>query len=324
MSEHQTTTHCLLCGSDRINAKNSVPCSLVVEGYSNSYQIDVASYFNSASHISLVGCEDCGLLSYVPMPSGDASFYEALQRLPWYYQDVKPEYEFARTHVGVGDRVLEVGCGKGVFHSFLSSSVTYRGLEFNQVAIDKARSQGLDVTAQAIETHAEQHSDEYDVVCHFQVLEHVPDPAGFLNACVKALKPGGKLIVAVPAEDSFLSICEDGWLNMPPHHVTRWKDSTLQHAFQYELGLGLKAIWHEPVADYHLGWYRSILANHGLANLLGRRNGLVSGKGAGIRIARRLAKIKPIQNWLANRAEQRFGHAGQGHTVCMVGVKPAI
>lgn len=324
MSEHQPIKNCLLCGSDRITVKDSVPTNWVVDGYSKSYTINVESYFNSTSNMSLIGCERCGLLSYVPMPAGDASFYEDLQRLPWYYQDIKPEYRFAKNHVGAQDRVLEVGCGKGVFKSFLDESVSYRGLEFNQVAIDKAKSQGLDVTSQPIEIHAEEHPDEYDVVCHFQVLEHVSDPIGFLRACVKTLKPGGKLIVAVPAEDSFLSICENGWLNMPPHHVTRWKDSTLQHAVESELGLVLSAIWHEPVAEYHQGWYRSILVNHALVNLMGRRDGLISSEDTLIKIARRLTKIKLVQNWLAKRAEQRFTYSGRGHTVCIVGVKPAV
>lgn len=321
MPDNKTHGNCLLCGSNHLKVKGSVSTDLVVESYAKAFDVNVESYFKPGGGMNLIGCEVCGLLSYDPMPSGDAAFYEDLQRLPWYYQDNKPEYHFAKEHVDAQDRVLEVGCGKGVFRSFLANSVDYHGLEFNQAAIDKAKAQGLKVSAQPIESYAEAHPNEYDVVCHFQVLEHVSDPQGFLMACVKALKPGGKLIVAVPAEDSFLSIVQGGWLNMPPHHVTRWKDSTLHHAFEKQLALNIKAIWHEPVANYHRDWYRATLINYALQNLLGHRNGLAKDVSLTAKIARRIAAFKPARNWLINRAEQSFPFSGRGHTVCAIGIK---
>lgn len=321
MPNNKTEKHCLLCGSNHLAVIDSIATDLVVENYAKAFNVNVESYFKPGGKMDLIGCEDCGLLSYDPMPDGDADFYEDLQRLPWYYQDIKPEYHFAKTHVGTHDRVLEIGCGKGVFRSFLADSVDYRGLEFNQAAIDKAIAQGLNVTADPIQNHAEAHPGEYDVVCHFQVLEHVSDPQGFLQACAKAVKPGGKLIVAVPAEDSFLSICEAGWLNMPPHHVSRWKDSTLRHAMETQLGLQIEAIWHEPVADYHQDWYRAILVNYAMKNLLGQRTRLSTGTDFISKVARRLAAPKPIQSWLFTRGEKTFAFAGRGHTVCAVGVK---
>lgn len=320
MLSNTNESHCLLCGSSHLKVEDSIATDLVVENYAKAFDVDVESYFKPGENMSLVGCEDCGLLSYDPMPAGDAAFYEALQRLPWYYQDIKPEYHFAKTHVGAQDRVLEVGCGKGVFRSFLASSVDYHGLEFNQTAIDKATAQGLHVTAEPIQNHADTHPGEYDVVCHFQVLEHVSDPQGFLQACAKALKPGGKLIVAVPAEDSFLSLHRADWLNMPPHHVTRWKDSTLRHAFETQLGLAVETIWHEPLADYHRGWHRSIMANYGFKRLFGDQSRL-DGKDLLSQLARRIIAKPRLQGWLARHGASRFEFAERGHSVCVVGIK---
>jgi len=191
MPDSKPARRCPFCGSNHITVRDSVATNLLVEGYITVFSVDVESYFKPDSTMSLVDCEDCGLLSYDPMPVGGAAFYEELQRLPWYYQDYKPEYQFAKEHVGAHDRVLEVGCGKGAFRSFLESSVDYIGLEFNRAAIDKAKEQGLHVLARSIESHADAHPNEYDVVCDFQVLEHVPNPQVFLKACVKALKSGG-------------------------------------------------------------------------------------------------------------------------------------
>lgn len=320
MPSNKTESHCLLCGSNHLEVEDLVATDLVVESYAKAFDVHVESYFKPGGQMSLVGCEDCGLLSYDPMPAGDAAFYEDLQRLPWYYQDIKPEYHFAKTHIGKQDRVLEVGCGKGVFRSFLADTVDYRGLEFNQAAIDKATAQGLHVTADPIQNHADAHPGEYNVVCHFQVLEHVSDPLGFLRACAKTLKPGGKLIVAVPAEDSFLSLHRADWLNMPPHHVTRWKDSTLRHAFETQLGLTVEAIWHEPLADYHHDWHRSIMANYGFKRFFGDQPRL-EGKDLFSRLVRRIIAKPRLQGWLARHGASRFEFAERGHTVCAVGIK---
>lgn len=173
MHDSRMERKCLLCGSNHLKVKDSVSTDLVVRSYAKAFDVNVESYFTPGSNMDLVSCDECSFLSYDPMPAGDEAFYEDLQRLSWYYQDNKPEYHFAREYVGTHERVLEVGCGKGVFRSFLANSVDYHGLEFNQAAIEKAKAQGLNVSAQPIEEHAEAHPNEYDVVCHFQVLERV-------------------------------------------------------------------------------------------------------------------------------------------------------
>lgn len=321
MTNNKPARYCPLCGSTHLVKKDAIAADLVVDSYARAFDVDIRAYFKSGGRMNLLACEECGLLSYEPMPAGDAAFYEQLQRQPWYYQDIKPEYDFAKTQVGAHDRVLEIGCGKGVFRSFLPASIEYRGLEFNQAAIEKAMAIGLNVTATPVQDHADTHPGEYDVVCHFQVLEHVSDPKGFLEACAKAVKPGGKLIVAVPAEDSFLSVCENGWLNMPPHHVTRWKDRTLRYALEKQLGMQIEAIWHEPVAEYHQDWYRAILANYATQALLGRPSGLSADTRLLSKVGRRLVAYKPVQAWMFARGEKKFAFAGRGHTVCAVGTK---
>ena len=319
MPDSHNQKHCLLCGSSQIRLKESVAADLLVQSYAKAYHVNVESYFKAtASRVSLIACDDCGLLAYDPMPAGDAAFYEALQQLPWYYQEIKPEYHFAKTHVRAKDRVLEVGCGKGVFRSFLADSVDYSGLEFNHLAIKKATGAGLHVTPEPIEQHAETHAGQYDVVCHFQVLEHVSNPRSFLEACAKVIKPGGKLIVAVPAEDSFLSLCENGWLNMPPHHVTRWQDRTLRFALESQLGFRVEEVWHEPVADYHKDWHEGILVNHAAKHLMARRTALSASPTLFDRVAGRASSYQPIRRWLLDSAKQKFPFAARGHTVCAV------
>jgi SAM-dependent methyltransferase len=250
---------------------------------------------------------------------GDERFYEDLQKIDWYYQDYKPEYDFAKSHIADGNAVLEVGCGKGAFPRFLEKNIHYRGLEFNAAAVEKARAGGLDVMAMPLEREASERPGFYDVVCHFQVLEHVSEPRNFLNNCAKALSPGGKVIVAVPSEDSFLSLVEGGWLNMPPHHLTRWTDQALEYALA-AAGFQAKEIWHEPVADFHADWYRQVMINVGVKRLMGRTVGLEPDR-LWSKVSWRLSKIPVIRDLFLQIGERGFAFSGRGHTVCAVAIK---
>jgi SAM-dependent methyltransferase len=92
--------------------------------------------------------------------------------------------------------------------------------------------------AESIGEHAQRNAGRYDVVCAFQVLEHVAAPRSFLSAAVRCLRPNGRLMVSVPGEDSFAGFAHWDILNMPPHHVTRWTDDCLRTvASLYELHL---------------------------------------------------------------------------------------
>lgn len=66
------------------------------------------------------------------------------------------------------------------------------------------------------------------------------------------------MIVAVPSEDSFLSKCVNGVLNMPPHHVTRWSDESLRSIAKI-FNLELIEISHESVQPIHYQFYWNVI-----------------------------------------------------------------
>jgi hypothetical protein len=107
---------------------------------------------------------------------------------------------------------------------------------------------------------------------------------------------------------------------MPPHHVTRWKDNTLRHAFETQLGLAVETIWHEPLADYHRDWHRSIMAKFGFKRIFGDQSQF-DGKDLLSRLARRIVEKPRLQGWLARHGASRFEFAERGHSVCAVGIK---
>jgi SAM-dependent methyltransferase len=176
--------------------------------------------------VSYVQCNNCHLRYYEPLVGGDESFYDRLQQLEWYYQDTKPEYEVAARHIPPHCRVLEVGSGKGAFAAALQEC-EYVGLEYSGKAVERARASGLDVRKEPLEDFAAANEESFDIVCAFQVLEHVVDPKGFLSNLLRCLKVGGRLVLSVPSEDSFMKYLPNNIMNMPPHHLTRWTDRCL-------------------------------------------------------------------------------------------------
>jgi SAM-dependent methyltransferase len=259
-------TFCPLCQSSENRTLESLPYALLRRLYLKLLDIDLGDRGFSA--IELRACERCDLRFYAPPFIGDEGFYESLQRLDWYYLAEKEEYEFAARHISAKDRVLEVGMGRGAFAQRIRPD-SYEGLELSEAAVDMARQRGLKVGKRNIEDHAKDHPDSYDVVCSFQVLEHIADTKSFLESSLRCLKPGGKLIQSVPREDGFVGRQSNNILNMPPHHATRWTDRALR-AVGTLFGLEVVDFGYEALSDLHIRGYSTALIENSLNSLLGR------------------------------------------------------
>jgi len=304
---------CPACHADDTEAVDSVDRADLIRSYRQK-GIEVGAYLHSGS-ITLCHCHHCELGFFDPACVGDGLFYEQLQTQDWYYQDDKPEYAQAATLVRQDSSVLEVGCGKGAFRRWLPQSIRYTGLEFNDEAIQKARAAGLDVRKQPVEEHAAVGS-RYDVVCAFQVLEHVEHPKQFFHACVQALEPGGILMIAVPAQDSFLAIAPNSPLNMPPHHVTRWTDRALTNLAHSE-GFREAKIWHEPVADFHRDWHATTLAYHALTRF-GLYQPRLIDNSVRYRLLGRMVRLPAVRRYLVRSALKASPRLAVGHTVMLI------
>ncbi len=97
-----------------------------------------------------------------------------------------------------GKRVLDIGCGGGILaESMARRGAKVTGIDMGEAPLAVARlhllESGLDIDYQRItaEEFAEQHPEAFDVVTCMEMLEHVPDPARTVEACMKLVKPGG-------------------------------------------------------------------------------------------------------------------------------------
>ena len=99
-----------------------------------------------------------------------------------------------------GLSVLDIGCGGGLLTepmSRLGADTTGVDASARNIEVAKAHSvdSGLAITYLNADAEALKDRDaRYDVVLAMEVVEHVPDQAGFIGLCAALLKPGGLLV----------------------------------------------------------------------------------------------------------------------------------
>ena len=125
-------------------------------------------------------------------------------------------YRFAKDFVR-GKRVLDIACGEGYGAAALAKAgaANVIGIDISPDICQHAQHKyGLDARpgdAQAIPLQ----DQSIDLIVSFETIEHVNDPAAFLDECARVLVPKGMLIVSTPNRPVYSS---DGRQN-PFHHI---------------------------------------------------------------------------------------------------------
>ncbi len=93
--------------------------------------------------------------------------------------------------------MLEIGCGQGALGTILCRSYEYVGLEPDAESFATARLTLGDRVRQL--TDEQLPPGQFDIVCAFEVLEHIEDDAGAVRRWKERVRTGGWLLVSVPA-----------------------------------------------------------------------------------------------------------------------------
>ena len=99
-----------------------------------------------------------------------------------------------------GDRVLEIGSGKGrLLQALRQRGVQALGVETNASMVQESRRLFGDLPLQQIDgTRLPFDDGEFDVVLSFDVFEHIPDSDAHLREVRRVLKPGGLYLLQTP------------------------------------------------------------------------------------------------------------------------------
>src|SRR5260221_4103047 len=260
--------NCPITNSTRVKLIEKIEAGKI-EAYYDLFGIETRDAFRGVPYVLKYHSIDSGYYFFYPFSiQGPASLYQRLEKFDWYYQEQKWEHIKALEWIGPADRVLEIGCGQGSF--LLSLKNKYGtdpvGLELNQKAVLKAVSLGLKVYHADLNSFSPENREAFNVICLFQVLEHIAEPIPFLQHALTMLKPGGRLIIGVPDNDTLVNKDKENPLNLPPHHMGLWNKQSLRFLCNV-LPINIELLENEPLQMVHVNWYVRTL----LKRIVGRR-----------------------------------------------------
>lgn len=260
------------CNVERVPAGTDMPVTVaacpVCEGRSARPTFTINGLTSQ-----VVVCEQCGLGSLHPMPSEAriADFYPRE-----YYGETGEKFEplvekmvrivaarhakFLVNGLQPGDRILDVGCGRGV----LLRAFADLGFEGHGIEISEAAAEGADPRLHIrIENHlrqAEYDDGFFDRIVIWHVLEHLTDPGETLQEIHRILKPGGRVIVAVPNFSSLQARwAGPAWFHLDlPRHLYHFPVAALQTLLQNR-SFECRAEHHFSLRQNPFGWVQSAL-----------------------------------------------------------------
>ena len=222
-------------------------------------------YSLTKESFDIITCGNCTFKYTSPIPSlaSIAPYYDFPEYIS--HSDVKTGWMNSLYHIirkrtllnksnwvqslftGLKGKHLEVGAGTGAFAKVMQDKgweVTALEPNANSRAIAL---QNYDLVLQPIEQVYELPSHHFDVITLWHVLEHVHDLKGYLKVFSSALKPTGRLIIAVPNHTSYdAQFYKKYWAAYDvPRHLYHFSPASMQTLLtQFDLHIvSIKPMW---------------------------------------------------------------------------------
>ena len=194
-------TRCPICGTTG-NASEIYPANFSAEAFTS--EVFSARRMPDKIRYRMVKCDTCGLVRSDPVADAETisklysgSTLDYSSEIPNLRLTYGRYLERAGEHSVSKSSLLEIGCGSGFFlEEALARGYTYvRGVEPGIAAVQNASPAVRGNIEAGIMRPGLFADARFDVVCLFQVLDHIPEPGELLDCCLKALRPGGALLV---------------------------------------------------------------------------------------------------------------------------------
>jgi SAM-dependent methyltransferase len=151
-----------------------------------------------------------------------------------------------------GRRILDIGCGTGTMLGELRRFGDVYGVDAEPAAVEFCHAQGETQVELASGDTVPHPDSSFDVVSLLDVIEHVDDDQTLLAEAWRVLRPGGQLLVTVPAFEWMW-----GEQDVIAHHVRRYtgrqlRDSVQRAGFDVDVLSHFNTILFPPIAAIRL------------------------------------------------------------------------
>lgn len=206
----------------------------------------VKDYFLTQEEFELFQCDHCGLVFTVPRPAPEVignyyksdEYYSHQQNskgfIPKIYERVKSVNLRGKVAMATSDmvkgRLLDIGCGVGDFLLQVKKlGWEVMGIEPSEQAANIAQSR-LGFTLLKPADYEKLPDQSFDVITMWHVLEHVDDLKSQTKELKRLLRPGGRLVIALPNYQSFdCQYYNDKWAAWDvPRHLNHFTQDCLQ------------------------------------------------------------------------------------------------
>lgn len=154
-------------------------------------------------HYRLVKCNTCGLVRSDPIAPPEVlarlyaqsnfNYADEVANLKLTYGRYLAKLSKYSAQKGA---LLEIGCGNGFFleEALAQGYVTARGVEPSVATVSKANPQVRPHIICDIMRPELFDPEQFDVICMFQVLDHIHNPGALIDECFRLLKPEGLIL----------------------------------------------------------------------------------------------------------------------------------
>ena len=132
-------------------------------------------------------------------------------------------------------KILDVGCGAGLFFDALSGYGDVHGVESDVSAVERSGRWRDRILVDELDDRFTRETP-FDLILMLDVLEHVRDPQNLLRCAVDILAPGGRVLITVPAFRWLWTANDD--MN---EHITRYTAQEIQHVV-HQAGLAVTSV----------------------------------------------------------------------------------
>ncbi|HMS16896.1 MAG TPA: class I SAM-dependent methyltransferase [Planctomycetota bacterium] len=166
-------------------------------------------------------------------PSAYKEFRE-LEDRHWWFRGRKSLFRdlvlrLCRRHLrSQGLKALDLGCGMGAMMPILAEAgATVFGTDVSVPSLEHCKGRGFESVFRSYGNRLPLPESELDLIVAFDTLEHIQEERETLDECFRVLRPGGLLILSVPAYQ-FLFTHQDRVV----HHQRRYTRSGLRRRLE--------------------------------------------------------------------------------------------